>query len=152
MARNEGTYSIQPMFKRNPCFPSYNSRYQFRFIYYIPLKWSVCMYVFQVPTWQHPPEKTTEKNNMLHQVHLASWAADAKNYRDIAQPLVQHLKASTHRGSNTGQTQEETMAIPGDTRPYQAIPGHTSYLMSFSRMKPCRRRAHDLFIVHCDCV
>ena len=110
------------------------------------------MYVFQVPTWQHPPEKTTEKNNMLHQVHLASWAADAKNYRDIAQPLVQHLKASTHRGSNTWQTQEETMAIPGDTRPYQAIPGHTSYLMSFSRMKPCRRRAHDLFIVHCDCV
>jgi hypothetical protein len=40
----------------------------------------------------------------------------------------------------------------GHTRPYQAIPGHTSYLMSFSRMKPCRRRAHDLFIVHCDCV
>jgi hypothetical protein len=79
------------------------------------------MYVFQVPTWQHPPEKTI-KNNMLHQVHLASWAADAKNYRDIAQPLVQHLKASTHRGSNTWQTQEETMAIPGHTRPYQAIP------------------------------
>jgi len=28
----------------------------------------------------------------IYEVHLASWAADAKNYRDIAQPLVQHLK------------------------------------------------------------
>ncbi len=28
------------------------------------------------------------------QVHLASWSADVKNYRDIAQPLVQHLKVS----------------------------------------------------------
>ena len=35
------------------------------------------------------------------QVHLASWSADVNNYRDIAQPLVQHLKVS--KGGKNGE-------------------------------------------------
>lgn len=32
---------------------------------------------------------------------MASWSADVNNYRDIAQPLVQHLKVS--KGGENGE-------------------------------------------------
>ena len=104
---------------------------------------------FSGPHLATPPGKNNRKKQHASPGALGQLGGRCK---ELSGHCAATGSASQGVDSSGQQHMANTRRNHGHTRRYQTIPGHTSYLMSFSRMKPCRRRAHDLFIVHCDCV